>query len=436
MKESLLQKLTEYASTMIPFHMPGHKRVLKDSLIPYSIDITEVEGFDNLHDMKGVLKVTANLAKQLYSSRESYPLVNGSTCGVLSGLYALTRGNKNILIARNCHKSVYNAVEILDLDARYILPEMDALGVWKKITPQAVEEELKSHDTGVVVITSPTYEGVISDVSAIYQVCKKYGALLFVDSAHGAHFVDKPMDCDISVMSLHKTLPSLTQTAVLNVYSDRVDLDTVSHGLSIFETSSPSYILLASIDECLRYALKSKEDNAVFYKNLEEFYEETKALKNIKVTHFDDAGKIIIAAKEAEFLADLLRKEKIETEMVSDNFILAFATIADTKESLKALSKALFKVDKDMLPSDLSIKKTVAIPKKEMNVADALNHEGYFYELCESAGKISLEYVWAYPPGIPLIVPGEVISEEVINYLKNAKNLKSTKGKIPKIYVK
>ena len=294
MKDSLTKKLTEYSKTKLPFHMPGHKRAFKKSPIPYNIDITEIDGFDNLHDPKGVLKETANLAKKLYSSVESYPLVNGSTCGILAGIYSLTRYNKNILIARNCHKSVYNAAEVLDLNVHYVLPEMYDGGIWGTVSAESVEELIKLHNIGTVVITSPTYDGVISDVSAIFDACKRCGAFLLIDCAHGAHLFDLHKTCDISVLSLHKTLPSLTQTAVLNVFSDRVDEARVQHGLSIFETSSPSYILLASIDECLRYMLKNQNAHEKLIKNLDRFYKKCETLLNLKVAHFDDPGKIII----------------------------------------------------------------------------------------------------------------------------------------------
>ena len=436
MKDSLLQKLTEHSKTMLPFHMPGHKRNFGNPLIPYEIDITEIDGFDNLHELNGVLKDTADLAKSIYLAVESYPLVNGSTCGILAGIYSLTRENKNILIARNCHKSVYNAAEILDLSTYYVLPEMYEGGIWGKVTAESVEEKIKEHNIGTVVIASPTYDGVISDISAIFKVCKKYGAYLFIDCAHGAHIFNLHNECDICVMSLHKTLPSLTQTALLNVFSQRVDIDKLKHGLSIFETSSPSYVLLASIDECLRFM---RENNCVFDKfsdNLSAFYEKTKILSNLNVTHFDDLGKIIIFTSDTSKLKDLLREEKIEVEMVSDSYVLLIATVCDTKDSLDALFDALFKIDKKI--GCVYNEKTADffLPTAVMKIADALNENGEFFDICECEGRISLEYIWAYPPGAPVVAPGEVLSKETLDYLKAKNDLKSTKGKYPKIYVK
>ena len=435
MKDSLLKKLTEYSKTVVPFHMPGHKRNFCDSLIPYSIDITEIDGFDNLHDMDGVLKDTADLAKNIYGAYESFPLVNGSTCGVLAGIYSLVRENKNILIARNCHKSVYNAAEILGLDTHYVMPEMCDCDIWGRVSPQKVEEEIKKHNIGTVVVTSPTYDGVISDIAAIYGVCKRYDAYLFVDYAHGAHMFDLHRECDVAVVSLHKTLPSLTQTALLNVYSERVDIDKLKHGLSIFETSSPSYVLLASIDECLRYIKGNSNDFEKTRGNLCDFYQKASKLKNIRITHFDDMTKIIAFAESGYELAEFLREESIEPEMASEKYVLLMATVCDTTESLKTLLDALFKIDKKI--NALKNVKSIgfSIPKCIEKISTALNQDGNFYDISECVGKESLEYIWAYPPGAPIVVPGEIITQEIIEYYKN-KKLKSTKGKYPEIYVK
>ena len=432
--KSLLRRLTEYSMT--PFHMPGHKRAMKKSVIPYGIDITEVEGFDNLHNMQGVLKDVADMAKGLYKAVCSFPLVNGSTCGILAAIYTATRENKKILIARNCHKSVYSAVEILGLDAHYIMADSDEYGVFGKVSADDIKEKLDKEDIGCVVITSPTYEGVMSDVGAIYEVCKEKGAYLIVDSAHGAHFFEHLSPCcDMCVVSLHKTLPSLTQTALLNVCSGRVDTDTVRHALSIFETSSPSYVLLASVDECLRYIKKNREEFLKFSKNLDAFYENCKNFTNIKVTHYDDKSKIIVLGN-GEKIAQNLRCEKIEPEMTAPSYVLLMATVMDTKKSLNKLYKALFKTDKTIEEIAPLCPVPDEIPEKILSSKDALSLSGEFSDLSGCEGKVSLEYIWAYPPGVPIIVPGEVISAEIISYIKSRNDLYSTKGKLPKIYVK
>ncbi len=435
MKDSLTKKLTEYSKTFLPFHMPGHKRNFSNSLIPYEIDITEVDGFDNLHELNGILKDTSDLAKSIYGSCASFPLVNGSTCGILAGIYTLAQDNKKILIARNCHKSVYNACEILGLETFYMMPDIYDGGIFGKVSAECVEEQIKKHGIGTVVVTSPTYDGVISDIPAIYDVCKKNGVHLLVDCAHGAHLFDLHKECDICVMSLHKTLPSLTQTALLNVFSDRVDIDKVKHALSIFETSSPSYILLASIDECLRYLSENMDAFTTFDENINEFYNKASKLSNLTVTHFDDLGKIIILAEDTKKLKDLLRDEKIEIEMESENYLLLIATVCDTKETLNALLDSLFKIDKKMDGAYKGKKTDIPAVKKAKEIGQALKTKGTLLDICDCCNKVSQEYIFAYPPGSPIVVPGEVITKEVIDYLKKKNNLKSTRGKYPKINV-
>ena len=429
MSESLLQKLKNHNAA--PYHMPGHKRRAIADGLPYDIDITEIEGFDNLHELHDILKDIADRAAALYKSRASFPLVNGSTCGVLAGIYSLTRDNKNILIARNCHKSVYNAIELLELNPTYIMPEIAELSIMARITAESVEAALKTSSIGTVVITSPTYEGVISDVAGIYEVCKKHGARLFVDSAHGAHFIGEAPPCDMCVMSLHKTLPALTQTALLNVYSDSVDTDAVRHALSIFETSSPSYVLLASIDECLRYVEENKKDFDSLSDVLTYFYENVAVLDNMKVSHFDDKTKIIISASDGYDLADKLRQHNIEVEMASEHYVLAMATVMDKLNDLQILLRALYRIDKTLPPYEISETPEFTLPQRSKGTGT-----GELLDITECCGKISEEYIWAYPPGVPIITPNEVIDENVIEYLKSKKHLKSTNGKYPKIYVK
>ena len=426
---TLLEKLKKH--NVKPYHMPGHKRRPIADGIPYDIDITEIEGFDNLHNPCGILKDLSERACRIYKARKSYPLVNGSTCGVLAGIYSLTRDNKNILIARNCHKSVYNAVEIMGLNPTYILPQMTNLGIMGCITAESVEAELKNSDIGTVVITSPTYEGIVSDVSAIYEVCKKYGVHLFVDSAHGAHLVDKLPSCDMCVMSLHKTLPALTQTALLHIYSRNVDEDIVRHALSIFETSSPSYVLMASIDECLRYMEENKKDFSALESNLSYFYENTVALDNMRVLCFDDRTKIIISASDGYDLADKLRSHNIEVEMASEYYVIAIVTPLDKINDLQILLRALYRIDKTLAPYKIE-----KIPEFTLPERKASKGEGEFLNISDCSGRVSGEYIWAYPPGVPIVAPNEVIDKKIIDCLKSKKHLHSTKGKYPKIYVK
>ena len=284
-----------------PFHMPGHKRntELMGTLLPYGIDITEITGFDNLHGADGIIDDIQSRLCSFYKSKKSFLLVNGSTCGIMSAITCLCCIGEGIVAARNCHKSVYKAIELYKLSPAWVSPEFDAsTGIMGRISPQSVENALKSSGAGLVVITSPTYEGVISNIPEIAKVCHKYGALLMVDMAHGAHLplmgnFEEAYGADIAVVSLHKTLPCLTQTACLNVYSDKIDVARLAESLSAFETSSPSYPLMASVDRCMTLIEKQGCQLADKYKSLlGDFYDRTFRLKALRIYRTDDYGRL------------------------------------------------------------------------------------------------------------------------------------------------
>lgn len=189
-------------------------------------------------------------------------LVNGSTGGVLAAIRSVCKEGDKILVARNCHKSVFNAVELFGLNPVYVLPTyFEEYGFYGSVYPSSVKKAFEENpDIKLVVVTSPTYEGIISDIKSIAEICREHGAILFVDEAHGAHLglckkfheSARTLGADIVVNSLHKTLPSLTQTALLSVCTDRVDTAIVDKNLAVFQTSSPSYVLMASMDGCVR----------------------------------------------------------------------------------------------------------------------------------------------------------------------------------------
>ena len=228
----LEQKLNELEqSDIYPFHMPGHKRAFLPFANPYAIDITEIEGFDNLHHATGILQEAQQKAADLYGAKKTYYLVNGSTCGLLAAISAAVPRGEKILMARNCHKAVYHAMYLRQLVPVYLYPEDTAYGIQGQVTPQMVRKQLKqTPDIRAVVITSPTYDGVVSDIKNIADTVHAYGIPLIVDEAHGAHFgfsQEFPenatrLGADAVIMSVHKTLPAFTQTALLHLCSDRI----------------------------------------------------------------------------------------------------------------------------------------------------------------------------------------------------------------------
>lgn len=430
-----------------PFHMPGHKRQKLDFPNPYSIDITEIDGFDNLHHAQGILKDAKERAAVLYGSRRCYYLVNGSTCGLLAAICAATKRGDKVLVARNCHKAVYHALSLQGLYAEYLYPAITKNDLQGGITPDQVEKALTKHkDVRAVIITSPTYEGIISDIAGIARVCHLREIPLIVDEAHGAHlgfggeFPENAvrLGADAVIMSLHKTLPSFTQTALLHICSDRIVPERVERYLDIFETSSPSYVFMAGMDACVRMVAEQGEQLFADYrKHLEVFYRDTADLRHLHVMRkedlsfgeaFDwDDSKIVIFAESGEKLHQLLlHRYHLQMEMVSARYVLGMTSIMDREEGFARLSAALHEIDDEWTdekkikcagftariycknPCAMQICQTMELPYKEVAFADA-------------EGKIAADYVFLYPPGIPLIVPGETITGKFLENIRECK---------------
>lgn len=451
---SLLKKYSK--KHVIAMHMPGHKRhkFLHNSL-PYDIDITEIDGFDNLHNPNGILKERMEFASKLYKTKRTYFLVNGSTCGILASIKSVCENGDEILIAKNCHKSVFHAIELMDLKCSFIPSHFDdETKIHLQIYPEDVDLCLKNN-RGIkcVLITSPTYEGVISNIEKIAEVVHKYNIPLIVDEAHGAHlYLTNNSACqkgaDIVINSLHKTLPSLTQTALLHICSDRIDAEKVSKSLSIFESSSPSYVLMASIDECITFMSKFGEKYfARLQKNLDCFKEAVKNLKNLKVLGYTtshnfydfDMTKIVILTSQTnidgEELMRRLRAKNIELEMSYVNYAIAITTIFDTKKDLLCLAKALNNIDKTLENVEKNIQIKNIDNKVSLTINQALKTSSEIIDINQSIGKVCAEYVYVYPPGIPILIPGQIINQETCEYIKyitkHNLNLISSTGLLP-----
>ena len=448
------KKLLEYSKTdMYPFHMPGHKRIMIEDYNPYQIDITEIEGFDNLHNASEILKSSQQRAADLYGSKQAYYLINGSTCGILAAISASTQKGDKILVARNCHKAVYNAIFLRELSPIYIYPKITDAKIQGKIESQQVKKALdKNPDVKAVIITSPTYDGIVSDVEEISKIVHNYDIPLIVDQAHGAHFgLDDRMPesaiklgADAVIVSVHKPLPAFTQTALLHICSNRISQKKIKKYLGIYETSSPSYILMAGIESSIRHiSEKGEELFAELDKKLDDFYNGVENLKNIKVlTKKDftsdeaydfDRTKIIMLTEKCgisgeELLRILHNDYHIELEMAAGNYALALSTIMDTKEGFERLMHALIEID-DKLSYNENDRKKNKIPdtsiyyrsmKKEYEIHEAGEMVVEYVDYDAAVGKVSGEFIYIYPPGIPLIVPGEVISADFIRDLKAA----------------
>ncbi len=439
----LKQWLEQYQQqNILPMHMPGHKRNPK--IAPYlnhlseQWDITEIEGFDNLHNAQGILKEAMEGAAKLWGSDGSRFLVNGSTCGILAGIRTMTKRGDRILVARNCHKSVFHAIELCGLHPVFLLPPLMETGILGSLQPQQVEEKLKEYsDIKLVVLTSPTYEGVISDITSICTLAHKRNIPVLVDEAHGAHLDFHPYfsggavngGADVVVQSLHKTLPSLTQTAILHTIGSRVNKKLLDHELSVFETSSPSYLLLASIDGCIGQL--REEHFSAWEQALKLFYQATASLKNLcilqktKEQFLHDPSKIVILSKNGTRLGEELQKRKIEPELITPTYVLVMTGMGDTKKTLQTLADALLEIDGLLFEEFKADPFVPRLPKLVILPEHALEQEFELISPTKASGRISAEYIWSYPPGIPLLIPGERI--ETVPDLP----LCSTRGTLP-----
>lgn len=448
--DRLYEKLVSYSNKdYYPMHMPGHKRNSEwmQMMNPYEIDITEIEGFDNLHQAEGVLKNLADRISRLYGAGRSYPLVNGSTAGILAGISAATNKGDRVIIARNCHKSVYHGVILRELKPVYLYPQcITDIPVNGGILPEELEQLLITHpDIRLVVITSPTYEGVVSDVRTLADIAHRYGAILLVDEAHGAHFgfddrfpqSSVTLGADIVIHSIHKTLPAFTQTAVL--HSNRPDLNLrIEQYLAIFQSSSPSYVLLSGLDCCIRLL----EDRAKFFfdsydQKLQLFYQSMNGLQHLKVLDktiksqpgvYDlDPSKITVSTLETAItgheLKDILREQyHIIMEMDAKDYVLGMTSICDTWEGIHRFEKALLEIDSNLvITSGKKLKSnsgnSVGNPKQTIFPYEAKELQTELISVNKSAGRVSAGFVSLFPPGSPLLIPGEFIEEKLIVYI-------------------
>lgn len=448
--ETLYSRLKAYSDTdYYGFHMPGHKRnqIRFGEGLPYGIDITEIEGFDDLHHADGIIKEAQQEAARLYGAEETKFLVNGSTAGILSAVLGCTKKGDQILVARNCHKSVYHAIFLNELEPVYLWPGFSRqFQLNTEISVSAVKAALTKHSRiKAVVIVSPTYDGVVSDIESIAEAVHERGIPLIVDEAHGAHFGFHPYfpenalkkGADVGIHSLHKTLPSLTQTALLHMRGEYIDKRRISSYLDMLQSSSPSYILMASIHECIRMLREEKEQLFEPYvRNLDTLRKNLQNLKHLKLvqTEHYDRSKLVISVRHTdmsgrELYRELLEKYHLQMEMAAGSYVLAVTSPGDTKEGFARLEQALFELDAAAkLRENVQEDDIAKLPENPVICTSAKAalcgaKETTYLPVEKSEGMISLEYAYLYPPGCPMIVPGERISRECIKRLAGYQKL-------------
>jgi len=457
MSAPIIDKFNEFNNRKhFSFHMPGHKgkrEFIPDDLL--SFDITEIDGFDNLHKPKGIIAESERLCSKLFGADYSFYLVNGSTSGIMAAITALCKRGDKILVARNCHKSVYNGIILSGAIPIYVMPNSTFFGTSGVVSPLDFEKALGEYsDIKAAIITSPNYEGLCSDIKSIASILRKKNIPLIVDEAHGAHFAfsDKFPDTalslggDIVIQSLHKTLPVLTQCSVLHIKSDIVDINKVARAVSMFTSTSPSYIFMAVMDNCQKLLSEKAE---IFFKsytdNLEYFYEQTVNLKTIKIltksdiigntSAFDnDFGKIIALIDNKNIISvekSLRKYYNINVETRGVEHILFMTSFCDKREDFFVLENALRELDCSLL-SDFSSRKNFCLENERILREKSENDRPVcvmppseaFYSKYESVnfedsmGLVSGEFIIPYPPGIPIIVPGELITPRIIEKVR------------------
>lgn len=478
--EHLFEELRKHSeSDIYPYHMPGHKR-RPFGMLPGElsrIDITEIDGFDNLHQPEGILDGLQREAAGLYGAEESFYLVNGSTCGILSAVSCALPEGGHILMARNCHRSAYHGIYLRGLRATYLYPPyLEEYGIYDALEPEEVRRALEREpDIGAVLVVSPTYEGRISDIRAIADIVHERGIPLIVDEAHGAHLGladgfpknSCQQGADLVIHSVHKTLPALTQTALLHVNGQRIDRGLLRRFLRIYQSSSPSYLLMAGIDNALRYVgLQGQEAFGAFRQRFEAMLDRLRGCRHLRFLtdagDRQDTGKLLISTKQSGLTGKqlydiLLGRYHLQPEMASTGFVLAMFTVNDGEEAYRRMTEALLAIDGALeegmahtLEKRAEGRAAEAPGSGEYRPgAGALCGEGAGESaghgrnrgtgrsgaiplakawdmpteqiaLAESEGRYIGEFINLYPPGVPLLVPGERMTGELIGMISEA----------------
>ena len=460
----LFAKLTAYGqSDYYPYHMPGHKRQAMGALVPElaRMDITEIDGFDNLHEPTGILLEAEKQTARLYGASESFWLINGSTCGILSAISTAVPKGGHILMARNCHRAAYHAAYLRELQVTYLYPEQeDVFPIYRGISAHQVSRALaKEPDIRAVLIVSPTYEGRISEVKEIADVVHAHGIPLIVDEAHGAHLgfhracAPNSNQCgaDLVIHSVHKTLPAMTQTALLHVNGPLIDRNLLKRFLKIYQSSSPSYVLMASSGNTMQLSEQRGaqlfEDFIRKYAGLVEAVEKCRVLRFLPMDSVQDPGKLVILCPDryidregdvrqgisGQQLYDILRDRfHLQPEMAAGNFCLAMFTLADVQEGYTRMRDALLTMDAELYRGVLQaqghtpsmtmeqVRKVLSIKATQAKaLKDAWDSPTQWVPLQEAVGRMAGEFINLYPPGVPILVPGEEITMELIEAVES-----------------
>lgn len=434
-------------SNRILFTTPSHDRT--SFVIPeisefigqkyFHHDLSEINDLDNLAEPSDDILKSMEKSAKLAAVNDLFYLINGSTSGIIAAMLATLKEKDKVLISRNCHKSVLNGLVLTGAEPIWILPEINTeWGIFYPVSPEKIAE-IFSTQNGIkaVIITSPTYEGISSDIEQISKICHKNNAILIVDEAHGALKTFAPeifgksaikQGADISIQSLHKTCGTPNPCATLQS-NGKISFEKIQNALNLINTSSPSYPMIAAIEGTINYLFSKKGQEKIkdLIKNISELKQNLKNEQKVEFLQGNDPTKIIVKINGISGfeLSDILFEEfNIEDELTNAKASVLLTGIGTRKNKLKILQKAIKKIasknyvtEKTYKPAPLVIKKSAMTPR------DAYFAEKEKIDLTKAKGRICGEVITEYPPGIPLLILGEIIGDEQIEYLKQKKQL-------------
>ncbi|PWK07956.1 aminotransferase class I/II-fold pyridoxal phosphate-dependent enzyme [Tumebacillus permanentifrigoris] len=452
------------------YHVPGHKmgRGLDGAMGSWlsqasRLDLTEIPGLDDLHAPEGAIREAQRLAAEAFGAQETYFLVNGSTAGNLAMILTAISPGEKLLVPRNLHKSVLNGLVLAQAQPVFYHPEVDEqFGIASGVAVETVREIVQAHpDARALLIVSPTYHGICSDLRAVAEIVHTAGMMLLVDEAHGAHFAfhealpatAMQAGADMAVQSTHKTLGALTQASMLHVQGTRVDRTRLRKRLQLVQSTSPSYLLLASLDVArhqmqtegharLEQALQAVEKGAERLRAHPHLHLLQKTPGGFEVDPLKWTISVAGLGKTGSHVYEYLHAEKHLTLELSDpQNVLAVFSYADGERQVERLVQALEGIPMEgasegfrsnevlqaRSPSEELTKsaqtKSTANSSWSSLEAKFLPHVAFEMDtesvpLQRAAGRCAGEMVIPYPPGIPLIVPGEVWTEELIAHVE------------------
>lgn len=429
----------------VSFHMPGHKGAALYREYGYGgfleqimdCDITEIPGADNLFQTEGIIRETMEKYRKLYQSRESYLLINGSSAGLIAAIMTAVPPGGKLIMARNCHKSIFNGLMMAGGQPVYAYPEEIAdYGISGEITAEEIKRCLRNHpDSSAVILPSPNYYGICSDIKAIAAEVHAAGKILIVDQAHGAHlkFFDtyaggtaksaENLGADIVINSTHKTLASFTQSAIVNLCSEKVDKYVMEDKLQLLESTSPSYPLMATLDINAQLLLEHGEKLIrEWERNLRYFYGEAENIPGLRVMRHPmlDYTKINLDMSaygiDGLKLAALLMERDIFVELVTGNIVMCMTGIGNRRCDYERLLAALGEIAAERVCGRAFAKAVQRLTVRKLPQRP-LPTQKERIPLREAGGRICAFSIIPYPPGIPIVCPGEVIDEEVLRYV-------------------